>query len=378
MKIAIVADTYDNVNTGGTLSIRRLVGWLRDSGHEVRIVATGKPYDGKYSVPGFYLPILKPAMIKTNFIFGVPDPSVLSAAFSGVDIVHVAFPFQLGRGAVRFAKERGIPVVVSCHVQPENILFNIKLEKLRIIRDMLYKKFIKQFYNVVEHVHCPSRYAAEELTRFGCTARMHVISNGIPPEIIRRKISAKRTEDPFVILSVGRHSREKRQETLIKAVAMSKHRKRIQLVIAGTGPITEELRRKSAELPITPIIDFLPDDELARWRKEADLYVHSSEIELESMSCLEAIGTGIVPVIAEAPSSAASQFALDDRSLFPVKDAEALVRKIDYWLDHDFERRAAEELYAESAKQFSYGKTVVQTIDLYRAGIGEHREQLVG
>lgn len=376
MNIAIVADTYDNVNTGGTLSIRRLVRWLKEDGHTVRIVATGEPYEGKYAVPGFYLPLLKPAMVKTNFIFGVPDPAVLSKAFSDVDVVHVAFPFKLGKGAVRYASKLGIPTVVSYHVQPENILYNIKMEGLRTVNTLLYRDFIRNFYNKVDIVHCPSRFAAEELKRYGCTSRLRVISNGIPREIVKRDNTAEKTEDtPFVVLSVGRHAREKNQTTLIEAVKKSKFRNRIQLVIAGVGPITEQLRREAKDLPIPPIIDFLPDDRLAGWRNRADVYVHTSELELESMSCLEAIGTGIVPIIADAPLSAASQFALDDRSLFPSRDSETLARKIEYWLEHPGERKDAEDRYSELAEQFGYRQTVDRTLEMYGECIALSRER---
>ncbi|MFP4563073.1 MAG: glycosyltransferase [Spirochaetia bacterium] len=376
MKIAIVADTYDNVNTGGTLSIRRLVRWLKDDGHTVRIVATGEPYEGKFAVPGFYLPLLKPAMIKTNFIFGVPDPYVLSKAFADVDVVHAAFPFKLGKGSVRYALKLGIPTVASFHVQPENILYNIKMERLRAVTALLYRENVRNFYNKADIVHCPSRFAAEELARHGCTSPLRVISNGIPREIVKGGKSGKKPGGShFVVLTVGRHAREKNQSSLIEAVRQSKLRNRIQLVIAGTGPITDRLRREGKDLPIPPIIDFLPDAELAEWRHRADLYVHTSELELESMSCLEAIGTGIVPLIADSPLSAASQFALDERSLFPSKNTEILTRRIEYWLKNPGERKDAGDRYSELAEQFSFRRTAAETLEMYRECISISRER---
>ena len=39
-------------------------------------------------------------------------------------------------------------------------------------------------------------------------------------------------------------------------------------------------------------------------------------VELESRTCLEAVGSGTPCLIEDAPHSASSQFALDDRFLF--------------------------------------------------------------
>ena len=88
----------------------------------------------------------------------------------------------------------------------------------------------------------------------------------------------------------------------------------------------------------------------------ADLYVHPSEIEIEAISCLEAIKCGKVPVIANSPSCATKAFALDDRSLFRVNDARNLSDKIDYWFDHPEEltkRKMGKYIFTKPSCRFS-------------------------
>ena len=80
----------------------------------------------------------------------------------------------------------------------------------------------------------------------------------------------------------------------------------------------------------------------------ADLYVHTSDAESEGMSCTEAFAGGLVPVIAVAPRSATSQFALDERSLFPGGDSGALAERIDWWIEHPRERQEMELKYAST------------------------------
>ena len=49
--------------------------------------------------------------------------------------------------------------------------------------------------------------------------------------------------------------------------------------------------------------------------------------------------------------AATSQFALDERSLFPGGDSDALAERIDWWIEHPEERREMELRYAEHATQ---------------------------
>ncbi len=55
--------------------------------------------------------------------------------------------------------------------------------------------------------------------------------------------------------------------------------------------------------------------------RSGDLLVHPSIADLESVSVIEGMAAGLVPVIASSSLSAAGQFALLDESLFPVDDA---------------------------------------------------------
>ena len=54
---------------------------------------------------------------------------------------------------------------------------------------------------------------------------------------------------------VGRLSIEKKQDILIKAVAKSKYKDKIQLIFAGRGPRTNYYKKLAKKLPIQPIFD---------------------------------------------------------------------------------------------------------------------------
>ena len=84
----------------------------------------------------------------------------------------------------------------------------------------------------------------------------------------------------------------------------------------------------------------------------ADLYVHPAEIEIEAISCLEAISCGLVPVIADSPRSATRFFALDEKNLFRFNDPTDLAGRIDYWIGHPEEKAEYSEKYLGYTRQF--------------------------
>ena len=53
-------------------------------------------------------------------------------------------------------------------------------------------------------------------------------------------------KDKFLILSVGRYSREKSQDTLLKAIRYSKYKDKIQIILAGQG-VKERYYKKLAK-----------------------------------------------------------------------------------------------------------------------------------
>ncbi len=171
------------------------------------------------------------------------------------------------------------------------------------------------------------------------------------------------------MINIGRHADEKRQLVLIEGVKRSKYRDEILLVLAGRGERTEDLIAAGKELPVKPLIEYISYNDKLRYLNTADLYVHASIVELESLSTSEAIGCGLPCLISDSKYSAASQFAIDDRFLFSSDDADSLAKKIDYWYENREELRSDElkkKVLAE-AEHYRFDKAV----DEYEAFIKE-------
>ncbi|MBN1497505.1 MAG: glycosyltransferase [Spirochaetes bacterium] len=373
MKIVFVIDSWNDGN-GGVVATKRLVQELIDRGHTITIVSTGA-HTGNYEffqIPGFGLPGMRESLESMGFLFGKANEKVLRRAFEGADLVQVQFPFFMSRRTVRIAKKMGVPVIGACHVQPQNVISAMGKESA-LMEMMFHFLFNFCLFKQVDAIHCPSAFAADLITRHGSRAHCRVISNGIPREYKPQQLERPSWfGDRFVVMNIGRHALEKRQELLIAGVLKSKYRDNIQLLLCGKGENSEKLRMCGTALPVRPLITYVSQEEKLLYLNTADLYLHSSVVELESLSCLEAIGCGLPCLIGNSPYSAAPQFALDDRFIFEMDDADSLARKIDYWYEHRHELGTLRQSVLMMAEKYRMDRCVA-AMEQFHADAAEGR-----
>ncbi len=362
MHIVIAIDSYNDAN-GGTIATKRLVNELRVRGHKISIIsaihddASDPDY---YQIPGFVLPGAEESLENMKFLFGKNDKKVYEKAMKDADIVQVQFPFLMARGAVKSAKRLGKPVIAAFHVQPQNIMAALG-KTSKHFENFLWLTFKYFLFNRVDTIISPSKFASKLLKSRGVKATHKSISNGIPREyVLNGHTRPSLFGDKLVLINIGRHADEKRQLVLIEGVKRSKYKDEILLVLAGRGERTEDLIAAGKELPVKPLIEYISYDDKLRYLNTADLYVHASIVELESLSTSEAIGCGLPCLISDSKYSAASQFAIDDRFLFSSDDADSLAKKIDYWYENRDEFRSDElkkKVLAE-AEHYRFDKAV--------------------
>ena len=378
MKIVLVIDQFDDANNGTTISARRFAMALKEHGDEVRVIAIGKPADYKYAVRQMrFFPIVEHLITSQGMRLAIPNRHVFEKAAAWADVVHFMIPSPLAVMGLKHVERLQIPHTAAFHCQPENITYTLHMGHSQHANDFIYNRFRDTFFNRFTHIHCPSNMIANQLREHGYTAQLHVISNGISPAYFYGK---KPQEDWmtgfFNILMVGRYAGEKRQDLLIEACTKSKYASRIQLILAGKGPLEHKYRKLAEQLANPIVMEFYTPERLLKILHMADLYVHTSDAEIEAMSCMEAFACGLVPIIADSERSATPQFALDDRSLFPAGDAAALTTKIDYWIEHPEERILMEQRYAEHAKNYSLEASICQAEDMFQQAINEQSAKI--
>lgn len=379
MIITLVIDQYGAENNGTTISTRRFAAALAERGHEVRVVAvTNNNPSGKeilYNVPERKVPLATYFAHKQGLLFAKPVKQTLKEAITGADVVHVLMPFKIEKKAMFMAKKMGVPVTGAFHVQAENVTTQLGLAKYEWTNKSIYRLFKNGFYRHLKFIHCPSNMIANELKANGYNAQTFVISNGCNDHF--EMCAAEKPEeykDKFVILSIGRLSLEKRHDLLIDAANKSKYRDKIQIIIAGNGPIANEIIEKGKVLPNKPVINFFSQEELIKMINYCDLYVHPADIEIEAISCVEAFKCGVVPVISNNPKCATKQFALDQRCIFEHGNSNDLAEKIDYWIENGEEKKLLSEKYIEYGKEFTVEKSIEKMENMFITAIRANKQ----
>ena len=374
MKIVLVVDQFDHSNNGTTITAQRFAEELRRRGHTVKVLAAGEPEQDKICVPFHTIPFFQWLVDAQGMCFAKPVEEAYYEAFRDADIIHFYMPFRFCRRGEFIARQMRIPTLAAFHVQPENITSSICLGKRKAVNNFLYHWFRNVFYNRFRSIHCPSQFIADQLKAHGYDAKCYVISNGVDDAFRPPEQPLPRTDGTFRILMIGRLSREKRQDLIIRAAELSRHRDKIQLIFAGKGPMLEKYRAMGDKLPRRPVFGFYTKEELVKLICSCDLYVHASDAEIEGISCMEAFSCGLVPVISDSELSATNQFALDPRCTFRAGDAQALADRMDYWLEHPEEKAEMSARYVQYGDTMRVDRCVEKAEQMYKETIETWKE----
>ncbi len=283
-------------------------------------------------------------------------------------MVHVQFPFYLGAGATKLAVEMGIPRVAAFHVQPQNLLYDVKVHSERAA-DWMYRTWIRNVFEPADAVVVPSSFASEILLHHGLTTPTWPISNGVR---LRPSRCTDRGGPPYLLLSVGRLAAEKRQDLIIDAVARCRHRDQIRLIIAGAGPLEQRPRARAHRRGLPVELGYVTDERLTQLYNEATLLIHASEVELEGMAVLDAMGACLPALIADAPESASAKLAANSNFLFLAGDAGDLAACIDRLLDDPVARAAGAHQGTESADEYDFQGSLTTLEHLYESVLEKH------
>lgn len=388
MKILFVLNNIFSHGNGLATSAKGTVKALRDAGQDVRVLSCEnlknpqgpQPY---YRQKEFVFPIFQPLVKAQGYSFAKWTGPNIEEAVRWADVVHIEEQFFIEHAAMNWAKKLGKPLTATYHMHPENMFFSLGMGNWSFPNNTMLRYWVRVFLNNCLYVQCPTENVRERLNSFHVKANCVTISNGlIPDKCIRPTTPPEDYYDenrPLDVIYIGRLSGEKDQPTLMEAMRYSKYANRIRLRFAGLGPKQKQYQQMAENLyeegilKHKPTFEFLNRDQLRELAANADLAVHCATIEVEGLSIMEAMQQAVVPVIATAPYSGTSVYALDDRSKFPAKDAKALAERIDYWLDHPQERWEMGFKYAKLMEQYDIAISAKRLIEMFEAAIENNK-----
>lgn len=179
--------------------------------------------------------------------------------------------------------------------------------------ELAYQKFgLKLAIRHATHIITPSLYTKKDIIRnFGLNPKkISVIYHGYNDEFYKPRLYPKKEENEPYIFFVGRLEYKKNILGIIEAYEMLRREPKIRhkLVLAGKpGFGYEEYREFKKTLPEKvqkDIIElgYVPDNELAGWVKNADIFFFPSFFEGFGFPVIEAMASGI-PVVTSKTTS---------------------------------------------------------------------------
>jgi glycosyltransferase involved in cell wall biosynthesis len=370
MIITIVCDVLGEANNGTTIAALNLIGSMKRRGHEVRVVCADENRRGQsgcYIVPKLSLGPINGYIAKNGVSLAKADKRVLEQAIRGADVVHAMLPYSLGAGAAQVAKRLGVPLTAGCHALAENFTTHVFLTHCGLANRVAYKIYYHRLYKHCVCIHYPTQMMCDIFEDATQRSPHRVISNGVGRSF--RPLMAEKPDylkDRYVILFTGRYSKEKGHKLLIDGVSRSKYRDRIQLILAGAGPLDRRLKAYATRrLPVPPVFGFFPRGELQQLLGAADLYVHPARYEAEGIACLEAMASGKIILSSDSPKSAVRGFALSANNLFRCGCPDSLAQKIDYWIEHPEEKDKWAWAYARFARRFDFEKCMDEMEEMF-------------
>ena len=301
------------------------------------------------------------------------------------DIIESGDPYQIGWKAVASASALRIPAVGFYHSHfPEAYLRSTGKYFGRTMGEALMdyaRRYVRNLYNRFEATLVPSERLAAVLYSWGVT-NVRIVTLGVNTEIFKpgpdgqEPVRAELGIQPGgkLLLYVGRLSKEKNTKTLFRAFQLLQQRcpGEFSLLVIGDGPERDQLQEVQENCGNVSWIRYCSNsDQLARYYRAADLFVHPGVEETFGLVALEsqACGTPVVGI----------RGSYMDRIIFHEQEAwasenspEALADAIERWSTKKLSMlggdasRLAEELY-------SWPRVFEQLFCIYRQVCANYR-----
>ncbi len=313
MKIAIFTETYFPFISGVVTHIETLKNCLEREGHEVMIVTTNPKALCHYVKDGvLYCPAIP---LKRIYGYGFSNPLNIQRLRIirdfNPDIIHIHTEFSMGIFAQFAARKLKRPIVYTLHTMYDDYMFYVAPERFQNMVKPAAHIYFRQVANRATEIIGPSVKVVEFLRRCGVERHINIIPNivdlsdfmpeNVDPEAIAGiRASLGIREGDTAVCFVGRLGKEKSINVLIDAFAA--HfcgEDRFKLFIIGDGPeranLDEQIRRLGMEKQVR-LLGRIEHAELPPYYHACDLFATASLSEMNSISMLEAMASGLYVV----------------------------------------------------------------------------------
>lgn len=341
LTIVMGCDTFPPDVNGAARFAERLSAGLVERGHDVHVVAPAasrthgtwvEEHEGTTMTvhrlrswrwyPHDWLRFALPWMSKANArrILDEVKP----------DVVHIQSHIVVGRGLAAEAQKRGIRIVATNHVMPENIV------EFSLLPKFLRKTFVsiawrdgRKSFDRAESVTTPTRRAAQFLEGATGLRGVHAVSCGIDAHNYTPDFTPRTANR---ILFVGRVTGEKQLDVLLNAMKLLPASLDAQLEIVGGGDQLKNLQSMAETLGVADRVTFtgyVSDEELRQAYTRATVFAMPSVAELQSIATMEAMASALPVVAADAMALPHLVHDGENGHLFRPGEAQDLADKLE-------------------------------------------------
>lgn len=380
MHILLLSHGYPPTISGVTLVVQKVARAMVSRGHQVTVVTAsdrGAPYrvddEGVVlrrvrSAPNPFwsegrLPLL--SYDRLEEIIAEVEPDVINT-HDGALLSWQLYRFEAGK--------RHVPEVLTCHFLPRFVTYYIHAADTveRLIENLTWE-FTVRMINGFDHVIFPTASQEVMFREEGLEAPSTVISNGFDAgryrpngedEDIARRYGLP--QGPRALF-VGRLARDKKIDILIRAFTG------IQvghLLLVGRGDDRERLEDLAGKLGLrhrVHFMGFVPEADLPGLYRAASLFAIASDVEVQSIPTLQAAGTGL-PIVA-ADAAALPELVRDGENgyLVPPGDVQDFAAAMKCILGDPQRASAFGQASLEIGRSHSEDRTFQSYENLYRS-----------
>ena len=302
-------------------------------------------------------------------------------------LVHVQTPFLAHYAGLRHARERGLPVVATCHTYFEDYLHHYLPLLPKSAGAFIARRAMTHQLNAVDCVISPSEQVRGRLLEYGVSSPIEVIPTGmtqdrfIPGDAGRFRNRYAIAADRRVLLILGRVAFEKNISFLLRMFVIV-HRRDPQtlLVIAGEGPAQPQLEREAAQLGIARAVRFIGNLDREQGLNDcyaaADAFVFASRTETQGLVLLEAMAQRR-PVVSTACLGTRSVLTSDSGASVVEEEEEAFASAVAGVLQNPAQAGMQAARGQRWAQTWSSREMARRMVQLYETVCAGHRGALL-
>jgi glycosyltransferase involved in cell wall biosynthesis len=305
-----------------TYHTHRWVNYFADRGHSCFLVTLDRGFETKaeeFFFPSKILPnyLKYPlAALRIKGLLGKIKPDLVNA--------HFVPSYGLTGALLKFH-----PLVVS--TWGSDVLISPT-------KSWLHKKRARYVLGKADLVTADAQVSAQAIYRLGVEKnRVAVSPMGIEKALLGQ--SQKGEKKQVLVLSNRKLEPLYDVVTLIKAIPLviRQIQREIRFIILGEGSQKNRLLNLAIKLKVETHLEFrgiVSREQLLNTYRDSDIFVSPSLSDSSSVSLLEAMSFGLIPLVTDIPGN--REWIQDDKNgyLFPKSNPEILAQKMVYAIDH--------------------------------------------